>query len=350
MKKSLIIVIALVISIISIGILVINKINETVEEVIVKVLNDEMNQSPFKFKDVSISATKGLMTISEIEYVDEDIIMNMDSIDLELSVGNAINIIKEFNNANITDLKVTIKNMDIKDHIGSIHIEQDQLSANLSGNMNTKIFNEDYISKDSDFTITNIKMKNDGVTLSSELGEMEFEQISFELNGNIKASDLEKDYKETGYISIKDILDDVFLDIEDFQYNPAQQLKQGLTMMSYMFLGNVSLIGNQENWGIDKLSLQTGVLGDTITVDKLDLLTNWIDLSVNGSVTVDELMESFTPLNIRLNINDYMKDLRPVLEMLTANLTNETIPEGSFTLNLSLEDDKSYPQVVVEKN
>ncbi len=53
-------------------------------------------------------------------------------------------------------------------------------------------------------------------------------------------------------------------------------------------------------------------------------------------------------MNINLNMNEYVEDLRPLFEMLVSEMTAKKLPEGKFALTVSMEDMNSYPDVKLE--
>ncbi|QEN05208.1 hypothetical protein EW093_10960 [Thiospirochaeta perfilievii] len=263
-------------------------------------------------------------------------------------MSEALSLAKDPNNSIISDLKVNIKGMNFTSKSDGTKLEQGDMSIVFKGKINTKIFDMDAAPTDDDFLIEKIELKNNNVIFTSAIGVMSFDDFSMGIDGNIKASDLEKDYDELGYIALMDIFKKVSLNFEGFKYEADQEIRQSLTMMAYMFLGEVSFIGNQENWAINKLALDAGKDDSTITIDSLDLATNWIDFRINASFNIDQSLESFTPLNFKLNMNDYIEDLQPFIEMFIGEMTTETLPDGKFALSVSMKDMESMPEVKLE--
>ncbi len=352
-KKSIgIIVIAVVLALAVIGVVALNVINSKVEEQIVSLLDEKIKENQLedtlKYNEVVVAATKGFITINGLEFMDEETDLSIDSIELQIPNSEALKLAQDSSNANISDLKINLIGMNFSDKDGDIKLGQDKLFAHFKGNINTKIFNADDVPTDLDFTVNTLEMENSGVILTSDIGVISFSDLSIRAKGNLKASDFNKDYDELGYIGLIDIFDKINLNFEGFKYEAEQEIRQGLSMMAYMFLGEVSFIGNQENWAIDKLALEAGVEENTVSISNLELVTNWIDFNINASVTIDEALESFIPFNLKLRMNDYVGDLRPFFEMFTAEMTDEMLPEGNFALSFSMENENSYPEVKLE--
>ena len=270
------------------------------------------------------------------------------SVEIKLPMSEALSLAKNPNDSIITDLKVNIKGMNFTSKSDGTKLEQSDLSLVFKGKVNTKIFSEDIVPTDEDFLIEQIELKNNDVVFSSDIGVISFKDFSLGLSGNIKASDFIKDYDEIGYFALMDIVSRINLNFEGFKYEAEQEIRQGLTMMAYMFLGEVSFIGNQENWAINKLALDAGIDGNTISIDSLDLATNWIDFGINASFNLDETLESFTPLNFTLNMNEYIDDIKPFLEMFIGEMTTDKLPEGKFALSVSMENMDSMPEIKLE--
>lgn len=349
MKKSLIIGIAILIVIIGAVYVVVDVINKKIEDVIVEILDEETGNYQRSYREVSISVPRGSLTISGLELTEDNLSVEIESIEFQLPLGDAVGIAMDSDNGQITDVRVRVNGMKVFDHLKSFQIEQDDLLFHFKGHINAKVFHSDYMPNKRDFIIESIEMDNSEVNLITELGRMSFTDLSFVINGDIDVSNFESEFNSIGYLALKDSLADLYVHIEGFKYEPELQIQQTLTMMAFMFLGDVSLLRNEENWAIDKLSLNASIEDDTVSMNHLDLITNWIDLHINASLTIDETIESFAPLDININFNSYVNELRPVLEMFTSQITDEKIPEGSFSLTLSQENTGSYPNVKVEK-
>lgn len=337
MKKSLIIV-TVIITVLSIGIVTSNIINKKLEEVIISGLSNGMGKAPFSYEDVTVSVTKMLLTISGAEYVDDDVRIKIGNIDLQLPLKNVVDI------KHITDLTVSISEMSISDHIGTFQIIHEDLKANINGRMNI-----DNIPNNSDLLINRIDIKSDDVKVIFSLGEFIIPHLNWGVEGEIDVSDIKDDYKGIRALYSKDLIDGIYINFEELEYIADKKIKQGLTMMSFMILGDVSLINDKKNWIINEFSLNADLLEDTVVIDSIELITDWLNLDIYGSVTINENLDSYTPLDLNLNLNDYNRGLRPILEMLVSNVTQESLPEGSVSLGLSMVNNQSLPNLSIKK-
>ena len=352
MKKGIIIGLTVIVGIVLVGIVTINVVNTKAESQITSVIEENLKNNEmddvFKYGDIKVSSTKGSITLSDVDLSNEDMNISASSVEIKLPINEAINLVKNPDNSMITDLKVNIKGVNLISKSDGTKFKQGDLSIVFKGKVNTKIFNDEIIPTDDDFLIEKIELKNSDVIFSSDIGVMSFEDFSLGMVGNIKASDFTRDYDEIGYMALLNIFSKLNLNFEGFKYEAEQEIRQGLSMMAYMFLGEVSFIGNQENWAINKLALDIDIDGNTISIQSLDLVTNWIDFGINASFNLDETLESFTPLNFKLNMNEYIDDLQPFFEMFIGEMTTDEMPEGKFSLSVSMEDMDSLPEVKLE--
>lgn len=352
MKKGIVIGLSIVVGIVLVGIVTINIVNTKAESQIASVIENSIKsnemEDTFTYSDINVSSTKGSITLRDVNLSNDEMDITVSSVEIKLPMNEALSLAKNPDNSMITDLKVNIKGMNLISKSDGTKFEQGDLSIVFKGKVNTKIFNDEIIPTDDDFLIENIELKNHNVMFSSDIGVMSFDDLSLGMVGNIKASDFTKDYDEIGYITLMEIFSSLKVNFEGFKYEAEQEIRQGLTMMAYMFLGEVSFIGNQENWAVSKLTLDAGIDGNTISIQSLDLATNWIDFDINASFNLDETLESFTPLNFKLNMNEYIDDLQPFLEMFIGEMTTDEMPEGKFALSVSMDDMDSLPEVKLE--
>ena len=349
MKKRVIIGIIVILSSVVIGVIAINVTNKRAEKQIISLLNewieDNKSEYSFSYDNVEVYATKGILSINGIKVFDSEIEFNIDTLDIKIPLLQAISLYHNPYNSKLTDIKVTIKDMGLSDMDDLFSLEQSEMKVHFYGNINTKIYDSEYKATDSDFIINALDMENNNVILESTLGTMSFDDLSFGAKGNLVLSNFEENYEKKNITTFMDIVEEVSFNFEGFKYDAEQDIRQSLSMFAYMFLGEASFIGNQENWSIDKLSLQADVEEDKLSVSNLSLETNWIDLNINAYTTINDFSESYTPLSFKLIINDYIDDLRPFFEMISSEISDEPLPEGKFSLSIFWGNENSYPEV-----
>lgn len=344
MKKGFIIGIVAVLSLVALGFVGIRYVNSKIEDKLVNIIDDNI-----KYEELSVSALKGTLLFNGLEFTEENNVLGLDYIEFKIPLGNVISLVKDVNNGTITNIKITIRGVKISNQLDSYNYEQDSLMANIKGKISTKIFTEGTNTQNTDLLLNGLEMDNNGVQFISENGNIDIDNLYFDLKGNLDFRDFEYKLENEGYGVLKDIFESLSLNFQGFKYEADDKMIQSLTMMAYMFLGDVSIIQDEKNWEVDKLLLELQQTENTLIVDELDLVTNWIDLNVNGLVTLDEDLESFTPLQINVTMNDYIDDLRPLFEMVASGLSEDLLPVGPFVLNISIEDDNSYPLVKIKE-
>ncbi|MCY1151680.1 MAG: hypothetical protein PQJ49_02645 [Sphaerochaetaceae bacterium] len=351
MKKRVIITIIVILSLVAIGIIAINVTNNIAEEQIASLLDEwgDENQEEYNFSydSVAVDATKGLLTVNGMKLLDSETKLDIEAFAIDIPLSQAISLAQNPYNTELTDVKVAIKGIKFSDNDDIFNIEQSEMKVHFTGNINTKISDSGYEIKDSDFIINSLGMENNDVVFNSTMGTMSFDDLSFEAKGNFNLYNF--DNESENLMVFMDIVDDASLNFEGFKYDAEQQIRESISMIAYMFLGDVSFIGNPENWAIDKLSLLLDVDENKLSINDLSLETNWIDFNIQANTTIDELTESYTPLFFKLSINDYIDDLRPIFEMISSEISDEELPEGKFSLSLFMENENSYPDVKIEE-
>ncbi len=350
MKKRVIIGIIVILSLVVIAI---NVTNKRAEKQIISLLTEwiEENKSEYSFSydNAKVYATKGLLSINGIKVFDSEIEFNIDTLDIKIPLSQTISLYHNFYNLKLTDIKVTIKDMELSDMDDLFSLEQSEMKVHFNGNINTKIFDSGYEATDSDFIINALDMENNNVIFKSTIGTMSFVDLFFVAKGNLIPSNYEENHEEVDITTFMDNVEEVSFNFEGFKYDAEQDIRQSLSMFAYMFLGEASFIGNQENWAIDKLSLQADVEEDKLSVSNLSLENNWIDFNINAYITINDFSESYTPLSFKLSINDYIDELRPFFEMISSEISDEPLPEGKFSLSIFWENENSYPEVKFEE-
>ncbi len=352
MKKRVIVGIIVILSLVVIGVIALNVTNNRAEKQIISLLDEwiEENQLEYSlsYNDVMVYTTQGLLTINGIKVFDSGVKLNIDSLDIEIPFLKALNLYRNPYNSQLTDIKITIKGMNYSDILNSFSIEQPEMKVHFYGNINTKIYNSEYEPIDSDFIINALDIENADIIVKSSIGTMSFEDLSFEAKGNLNPYDFVKENDKANIMTFKDVFEEMSLNLTGFEYTAKQEIRESISMLAYMFLGELSFIGNQENWAIDNLSLQVDVEGEKLLLSNLSLKTNWIDLNSQAYVTINDLSESYTPLYFKLSINDYIDDLRPFFEMIASEITDEVLTEGKFSLSVVMENENSFPEVKLE--
>ncbi|NCD07502.1 MAG: hypothetical protein EOL97_15440 [Spirochaetia bacterium] len=352
MKKRIIIGIIVILSLVVIGVIAINVTNKRAEKQIISLLDEWIDENKseysFSYDNVDVFVTKGLLAINGIKLFDPEIELNIDTLDIKIPLSQAISLYHNPYNSKLTDIKVTIKEMNLSDMDDLFSLEQSEMKVHFNGNINTKIYDLGYEATDSDFIINALDMGNNSVIIKSTLGSMSFDDLSFGAKGNLILSNFEESDEKVDITTFMDIVEEVSFNFEGFKYDAEQEIRQSLSMFAYMFLGEASFIGNQENWAIDKLSLQADVEDDKLSINDLSLTTNWIDFKIQANTTINDLSKSYTPLSFKLSINDYIDDLRPFFEMVSSEISDEPLPEGKFSLSIFLENENSFPEVKIE--
>lgn len=353
MKKGIVISLSIIVAILLTGVIALNIVNSKAEDQVISALEDSLVENgldgKLKYSDIKVSSLNGSMTLNNIEIADDEVDILVDSVKVQLPMSEALGIARNPDDAVLTNLKVNISGLELKNKTDGTNLTQGDFSMVFKGSIKTKIFSEDIIPSDDDFLINTLEFSNDNVVLTSEIGEMSFDNFNFGLFGNIKASDFEQDFADTGYKALLNLLNRVTLNFQGFKFIANQEVRESLSMLGYMYLGDVSFMGNDENWAIDRLSLDSVIDGSNLSIESLDLVTSWIDFDINASFNIDDTLESITPFNIQLNMNNYIAELKPLLEMFIGQMTGDNLPDDNFSLNIAMEDMNSYPEVTIEK-
>ena len=335
----------------SIGIIVINSRAETM-------LKDRLDQAivqanlegVLSYEDVKVSGLKGRVGINGVVFDDGTLGLNAETVGISLPVGEALKLVQDPDHAVITDLSISVNGLNVKDSSQELDYETDQLNVQFQGNLPLELFSADFGNLPADLN-PGIKMLNfevDGSQALSPVGTMKFGHLIFETTGDIALSDLEKAGMASDYISLLKLLEGVKIDFSDYSFDLDEEVRSSMFMGVTMFFGPMPFLEDPENWKIDSFILEGGVSGNSAGIENYVLKTNWIDMKGNASIGISELGPQ-PPLKAEVYVDDYLEDLRPLLEMFAYQIAQAELPEGnSFTFRVSVPDEQSMPEIVFE--
>lgn len=350
MKKGLIIAGAVIVVVAVVGIILTRRVETVVEDELTTLIDELIEESGLEeiltYSELEVNTAKGALTVNDLSFTDEGMNMAIDTLNIELPPKDAISIAVNPENADITDLKVTVHGMSLTDEAEGITVTQDMGSSQFIGSINTRIFDENYTPEDSDFQVERLTLENSGVSIKSDAGVISIESIALNIDTELKASDVEGELD--GFVTLINIFKNISLKTSGISFDAVQDVKDTVTMSAYMFLGDGSLVEDDKNWAIEKFNMETESENNVLNLKQLELLANWIDLDMNASFTIDEELENFLPLNIELNFNDYIETLRPTMNMFVSQMVGKELPEGSFSVNVSMNEGDGFPLIEVE--
>jgi hypothetical protein len=352
-KKVALIASAIVVVVVVIAVVSINLVNKSVEKQLVIKLDNQIKNSDYAdnltYKDLKVKAQNGSFIVKDIKFIDENFMVTIDSAAVKMPIKEAISLAKDSTNTMLTDISIEMSGIEALDQAETVSYGQENLTVKFKGHINTRLFDSQYTPEniDADLGVKQISLNVKDIKYISPIGKMDLQNFAFNVDADLRPSVFGGNSFNKKY-SMLQSLDMVSFNLENYSFEAAQNVSDSLSMLSYMYLGEDAFVKNQENWKIMKCSSNIDVTDNQIVVNNLDLVTNWINMNTEASVSIEPEFKTFTPLNMNINLKEYSSELRPLFEGFIGNLTEDKIPEGSFSLNLVQSDEGSFPKISIK--
>lgn len=301
------------------------------------------------YRDIKVLAHKGLVVVGGIEFIDEDIVLELDSVSVQLPLSEALALAKNSKDATLTDLAVHISGFKGIDTSSNMILEQDTSAFTVRGNVNTKIFYDDYSPEnaDTDFRIDEVSMDLEGFRFKAPGVKMGIEAYTLDVTGDLKPSLLANDFNND-YALIVQALDKASFSLKNYTLELEEDIRGIVEFFVSLYLGEPSFIGDPENWNIEKLAFEIDVTDTKVSLSDLACITNWINMNAEASFAIEEPFDSFTSLEISLTMNEYIEEIRPFFELFASEMAGSKLPDGTFTCTIFLRDENSFPEISFE--
>lgn len=356
MKKFFTVIITIILFLLAIGFVAINLVDKEGEKQLSYLLDDMIVENRLEdkvsYSSLEVSAKDGLVVINDLEFIDSDIGFNANSLEIKLPFSDIISLVKDSSSKTITDLNISGKDIVLSIKNDNITLKQDELKLHFNGNVNTSIFESNSIPKDSNLMIKELGIDSSGTSITSDVGTVDCDTLFVNASGNLKLSDLLVNIEESDAIGILnnfENLEQLSLNLEGANYDADEKTKSMVSMIVASFLDDSSIVDNQENWKIDKLDLKMGFDENLLSIKDLSLKNNLMDFNCQASLSIDELSQTINPLDLTLRVNEYNEDLRPIFNMVALSVSDTTLPDGGFLLDIEMPEDNSFPVVKFEE-
>lgn len=356
MKKSLrgvFILLVVVVMLVILGFVSLEVANSYIESQLGVVIDENIAannlKDTFSYSDIEVLAHKGLVVIKDIEFIDEVLVLELDSVSVQLPLDEAIALARNSMDATLTDVAIHISGIKGIDTSSNSIIEQDTLALAIKGKVNTSVFYGDYPieNADTNVKIEEVSMDLTGFRFTAPSVTMGIEAYSLDFSGDVRPSLFVTDVPNI-YAPIVQALDKASFTLENFTLELDKETKGLVEFFVSLYVGELSFLGDAENWNIEKLAFAVEVTDTNVSITDVVCITNWLNMQAEASFAIEEPFDSFTSLEISLSMHEYNEELRPFFELIAQLMTGSKLPDGTFTCTIMLQDEHSFPVISFE--
>jgi hypothetical protein len=327
---------------------VLNTVNTRAEKQVREELDAAIAESPvaeaLSYESLDVQSGRGRVTLRGVSLEEEGQAIAADTVSVRLPRGEAIALVRNPQDATITDITVEAANVESSSEIDGSSVRLATLGFSAQGNVPTALFGENPEAAMADATVrvSRVALHARGMTVSAPGREdaVSFGNLDVEARGQFGPEDLGSDPAR-----MLESLESFSAELSEFAMEPDQAFVEGLRSV----VGRAPLLENPDNWKLASLAFKGEFTEEGLEVSTVSADSPLLAFEGRGAIGLTPELQPKPPLEVNLDVSRFHTDLRPMFQAIAQSMPTpvELPEENAFELNLSVGED-GRPEVTLE--